>query len=98
MTITELHPEPGPHKTAITVYTKPDCVQCDRTKALLDRRQIRYTTVDITQDPTALDYIKNTLGYQSAPVVVAWPENLPDPVDWYGFRPDLINRYLKDAA
>ncbi|MDN5669913.1 MAG: glutaredoxin family protein [Renibacterium salmoninarum] len=95
----EQYPEPGPHKTAITVYTKPECVQCNQTKAMLNRRGIPYTTVDITTDKVALDYIKTTLGYRAAPVVVAWPETLVDPIDWNGFRPDLIMRHLtKDIA
>lgn len=98
MTITELYPEPGPHSTAVTVYTTPNCGQCVLTKHALKRKGVLYTEVDITEDATALDYIKNTLGHSQAPVVVAWPENLADPVDWYGFRPDLISRYLKSAA
>lgn len=94
----EQYPEPGPHKTAITVYTKTACVQCDQTKAMLERRGVPYTTVDVTKDPVALDYIKTTLGYLSAPVVVAWPEHLVDPIDWSGFRPDLIDKHFPRAA
>ena len=96
--VTEQFPEPGPHNTAITVYTKPDCVQCDRTKNVLDRRGIPYTTVDVTTDPVALDYIKTTLGYRAAPVVVAWPDNLVDSIAWTGFRPDLIDKYFPRVA
>ena len=98
MTITELHPEPAPQTAAVTLYTKPACVQCDQTKKLLDRNGIEYTAVDVTEDPGALRYIKETLGYLAAPVVVAWPDGAADPVDWSGFRPDLIKRHLARSA
>lgn len=86
------YPEPGPHPTPVTVYTKPDCVQCDQTKRWLNRHNIDYSTVDVTENPTALDYIKNTLGYSSAPVVTAWPEHLEDPIHWAGFQPGKLEQ------
>jgi glutaredoxin-like protein NrdH len=67
--------------TEITVYIKPDCKQCDLTKALLDRLDIQYDTADIYQH---LDHITG-LGFRSAPVVET-PTGA-----WAGFRPDLIN-------
>lgn len=53
---------------AITVYTKPACVQCNATCRALDRAEIDYTKIDITQDRTARDYVLS-LGYLSLPVV-----------------------------
>lgn len=70
--------------TAATVYTKPDCVQCVRTYALMDREGIPYETVDLTQDPMAMAAVKE-LGYMQAPVVVT-----KDDDHWSGFRPDKI--------
>lgn len=67
-----------------TVYTKPACVQCDMTKRYLDKAGIEYDTVDITQDPTALDMILG-MGFSSAPVVIS--EN----GSWAGFQPDRLN-------
>lgn len=69
---------------AVTVYTLPDCVQCDMTKKLLDRHNITYSTVDLSQDDTAKETIES-LGYKSAPVVIY------DKFSWSGFRPDKIN-------
>ena len=69
---------------AVTVYTLPDCVQCDMTKKLLDRHNIIYSTVDLSQDDTAKETIES-LGYKSAPVVIY------DKFSWSGFRPDKIN-------
>lgn len=70
---------------AITVYTKPACVQCNAVIKALDKKQLRYTKVDITADPAARDYVM-ALGYLQAPVVVAGTEHFS------GFRPDRISR------
>lgn len=64
----------------VTVYTKPDCVQCRLTTALLDRLGIRYGTTNIYDH---LDHIQ-TLGYKQAPVVETADTH------WSGFRPDNI--------
>ena len=55
---------------SITVYSKPMCVQCDATYRALDKQGLDYTKVDLTEDPSALEFIKG-LGYQQAPVVIA---------------------------
>ena len=67
-----------------TVYTKPNCVQCDMTKRYLDKVGVTYNTVDITQNQEALDMILN-MGFQSAPVVIS------DAGNWAGFQPDKLN-------
>ncbi|MDO5750609.1 MAG: glutaredoxin-like protein NrdH [Rothia sp. (in: high G+C Gram-positive bacteria)] len=69
---------------AVTVYTKPQCVQCNMTYRALDAKGIEYTTVDVTQDAQALEMVQS-LGYMQAPVVVAGDEH------WSGFQPDKIN-------
>lgn len=68
---------------AVTVYTKPACVQCRATYRALDNKRIAYRTVDITVDAEAREYVM-ALGYQQAPVVVAGKQH------WSGFRPDRI--------
>ena len=67
----------------ITVYTKPNCVQCTATFKALDKAGITYAKVDISVDAEARDYVM-ALGYLQAPVVVAGDEH------WSGFRPDRI--------
>lgn len=67
-----------------TVYVKPACVQCDMTKRMLDKLEIDYDTVDITQDASALDMVMS-MGFKSAPVVIT------DSDSWAGFQPDKIN-------
>jgi glutaredoxin-like protein NrdH len=50
---------------------------------MLQRNQIEYSEVDMSQDPVALEMVK-TLGYTAAPVVVSGQEH------WSGFRMDKI--------
>ena len=68
---------------AITLYSKPNCVQCSATRRALDKAGLVYETVDISLDAEALEQV-TSLGYAQAPVVVAGEEH------WSGFRPDKI--------
>jgi glutaredoxin-like protein NrdH len=71
----------------VTVYTKPNCVQCDATKRTMDKLGIKYATVDITQDLEAYDMIISK-GFQAAPVVIT------DDDAWSGFNPDKISELV----
>lgn len=73
---------------SITVYSKPNCVQCDATYRALNKNNLGYEIVDITQDPEALQTVK-ALGYQQAPIVFA------DGDHWSGFRPDKIKQLAR---
>ena len=75
----------------ITVYTKPQCVQCGATIRALDKAGVDYELVDITTDTDARDYVM-ALGYLQAPVVVAGTDH------WAGFRPDRIKNLAHAAA
>ena len=75
----------------VTVYTKPACVQCNMTYRALDKLGVEYNTVDITEDPAALELIKS-MGYLQAPVVIAGENH------WSGFQPDKINALASAAA
>lgn len=63
----------------ITVYTNPNCVQCDQTKRYLDKHDISYEVVDLSQNEEALKMVLD-MGYKSAPVVIT------DKDSWSGFR------------
>lgn len=73
--------------STITLYTKPNCPQCDFTKRALAQKGINFESIDVTQDQASLDKVKN-LGYSQLPVVVSGTHH------WSGFRPDLINKTL----
>ncbi|MQL50545.1 glutaredoxin-like protein NrdH [Photorhabdus khanii] len=69
---------------SITIYSKPDCVQCDATYQALNQRNIPYQIIDLTENQQALAAV-HTMGYQQVPVVVAGTQH------WSGFHPDKIN-------
>jgi len=75
----------------VTVYTKPQCVQCDATKRMMDKLGVVYTTVDIVDNPEELDRLIE-MGYRAAPVVVA-----PDGTSFAGFQPEKIQA-IADAS
>jgi glutaredoxin-like protein NrdH len=79
-----------------TVYTKPDCGQCDRTKEYFDSRGITYEVVDVTESDAAFAYITGALGYRQVPVVV---NNADNTDHWSGLRRDkLVQAALNQAA
>jgi glutaredoxin-like protein NrdH len=69
----------------VTVYSLPSCPQCDTTKRFLEKKNIEYTEIDLTQDPDALDKIKDW-GYSAAPVVHV------NGTHWSGFRFEMLNK------
>lgn len=73
----------------VTVYSKPNCVQCTATYRALDKHGISYEVIDITTPAAAemLRYATEDLGYQQAPIVIVDGD---DENHWAGFRPDKI--------
>ena len=76
---------------AITVYSKPSCVQCTATYRALDSKGIEYEIHDLSVDADALEQVKS-LGYMQAPVVIT------DEGHWSGFRPDKIDELASRLA
>lgn len=68
-----------------TLYVKPACVQCDMTKRYLDKNNINYETVDITENAEALEMVLS-MGFASAPVVITENDS------WAGFQPDKLEQ------
>jgi glutaredoxin-like protein NrdH len=68
----------------ITVYSKPVCQACKATYRYLDKAGLEYEVVDLTEDAEAAAFVAS-LGYTSAPVVVAGDEH------WSGLKVDRIN-------
>jgi glutaredoxin-like protein NrdH len=67
----------------VTVYTNPNCVQCEQTKKWLNLNEIEYSIVDLSSDTEALEMVLE-LGFKSAPVVIT------DTDKWSGFRLDKL--------
>ncbi len=76
---------------AVTVYTKPSCVQCTATYRALNAKGIEFEIFDVSVDEKALQAVKD-LGYLQAPVVITDDEH------WSGFRPDKIDELAAKLA
>ncbi len=69
----------------ITVYSKPNCMQCEMTKKYLQENNVPFESIDVTKNEEALNAIKQA-GYTGMPVVtVNGFDN-----SWFGFRPDRL--------
>lgn len=71
----------------ITVYTKPQCPQCDATKRALDKRGIEYRLKPVgvggPHDEAIIAKLQE-LGHRQMPVVLNGKDH------WSGFRPDKL--------
>jgi glutaredoxin-like protein NrdH len=74
----------------VTIYTQPNCSQCEQTKRFLTLKNVEFTTVDITEDQDGYDFV-TALGYKSVPVV-----SVSDGDVWSGFRLDKLNKLVED--
>lgn len=83
MTVTDLSQRIQARDGAATVlYSKPGCQPCRMTKKKLDAAGMYYTEVDVTQDETALNYIRDILGYSGVPVV--YVSTIEGDMHWQG--------------
>ncbi len=76
----------------LTVYSKPNCIQCEMTKIWLDQNKIQYESVDVFEHPEKLEEIKLN-GFQQLPVVALddYFENA-----WSGYNLDRLEE-LKES-
>lgn len=81
----------------ITVYTLPNCFQCNLTKKWLDRAGVEYTTVDLNASPDDAAAIAE-LGYKQAPIIVVSNGDPETDIHWSGFQPDHLARYVEGLA
>lgn len=80
----------------VTVYTKPNCSQCDLTKKWLDDRGIEYELESILDEQNLA--AAKSLGLTSAPVVMVGADDHDGETHWAGFRPDLLATSFGAAA
>lgn len=72
----------------VTVYSKPDCMQCNFTKKWLKERNVSYTELNVEEDEEALSKVRE-MGYQAVPVIVTETDS------WYGFQPDKLAKLVE---
>jgi glutaredoxin-like protein NrdH len=68
---------------SLTIYSQPNCVQCKATYKKADALGLSYTTVDVSEDHDARQFVLS-LGYQQAPVVIAGDQS------WSGYVPHKL--------
>ena len=73
----------------VTVYTKPNCVQCDATKRWLTKNDIPFETKDIYEDQELMQKFVDQ-GFMSAPIVQT------DVETWSGFRISKLEALIKE--
>ncbi|MGG3890203.1 glutaredoxin-like protein NrdH [Metabacillus fastidiosus] len=71
--------------TKVKVYTKNNCPQCDMTKMVLSSNSIEFELINVEQNEEAHDYVVNTLGFRSVPVVEVEGQET-----FTGFQPDKL--------
>ena len=71
------------NEIVVTVWEKPNCVQCMQTKRVMDQEGIQYRTRRLDKSPKAVERFIE-LGLTSAPIVET------DTKRWSGFRINKI--------
>lgn len=51
-----------------TIYTKPNCTQCDQAKLLLKMKGISFDTIDVTEDQEAFNFVVSE-GFRGMPAI-----------------------------
>lgn len=69
----------------VTVYSKPNCQQCEGAKKYLIDKGIKFEAIDVFDDDKALAMLRDE-GYAQMPVVDI------NGVKHSGFRPDILKK------
>lgn len=77
----------------LTVYSKPNCIQCEMTKMWLKQNDIPFEAVDIEANPGALELLIH-YGWQTLPVVAIDDEISDNSKSWSGFQIDKLEALL----
>lgn len=77
----------------LTVYSRPNCMQCNFTKMWLTQNKIPFEVVDIEANPGALELLIH-YGWQALPVVAIDDELSNKSKAWAGFQIDKLEALL----
>ena len=72
----------------ITVYSKPNCMQCEFSKKYLEDKGVEFKEINVFEDDEALAMLRDK-GYSQMPVVDINGEFHT------GFRPDVLAKVEK---
>lgn len=71
----------------ITIFSKPDCMQCEFAKRYLDDRGIKYEEIDVFKNDEGLAMLRDA-GYTQMPVVDI------DGDKHTGFHPEILAKLV----
>lgn len=77
-----------------TVFSKPQCPQCDCTKRMLDKLGVPVRVIDVSEAPDVAEFLRRE-GFASLPVVFPADSAIKP---WTGFRPTLLDSLSKQVA
>ena len=80
----------------ITLYSKPNCVQCEYTAKQLDAKGLSYNKIDVTIDAAAREVVEAT-GNRTLPYVTVVHDDGRPAQDWHGFHLEKIRGLSKDS-
>lgn len=83
-----LNDEDGPRQPGVTVYSTPTCSWCNTLKTHLRKHKIRFTDVDVSQDPSMAEELVRKSGQQGVPQTEIGGEII------VGFDKTRINKLL----
>lgn len=78
----------------VTIYSKPNCPQCDATKRKFTKEGVAFREVDVTEDRRAFMRVRDEWGYQRVPVIEVRGEGFD--VRWDGFRPERMKAVIDE--
>ncbi|MDK6399646.1 glutaredoxin family protein [Pauljensenia sp. UMB1235] len=78
----------------VTIYSKPNCPQCDATKRKFTKEGVAFREVDVTEDRRAFTRVRDEWGYQRVPVIEVRGEGFD--VRWDGFRPERMKAVIDE--
>lgn len=78
----------------VTVYSKPNCPQCEATKRKFTKEGVAFREVDVSEDRRAFMRVRDEWGYQRVPVIEVRGEGFD--VRWDGFRPDRMKAVIDE--
>lgn len=78
----------------ITIYGPPVCPNCKKAMIAFDRQKVAYTKIDLEDGDVNHVYVKHTLGYDTAPVIIVSFDGFGDVV-WGGHRLDMLMGLMK---
>ena len=55
---------------AITIYTKTDCPHCKSAKEEFQSRNVRYTEINVSENPDKIEELVRVAGVRKVPVIV----------------------------